>query len=87
MEKLRELQSPHLEVQARDLQAAQVALTRAGLAVKASKSALLLTEARAIDAPDEVATILVQAGSPPTRLTVEREDLEGHFLRLTGEHP
>jgi ABC-2 type transport system ATP-binding protein len=86
-EKLRELRSPHLEVQARDLGAAQAVLTRAGFDVKAAHSALLLTQARAMDGPDEVATILVQAGTPPTRLTVEQEDLEGHFLRLTGEHP
>ncbi len=86
-ERLRELRSPHLEVQARDLQAAQTALTQAGLAVTATQGALHLAEAHAMDAPDEVATILVQAGSPPTRLAVEQEDLEGHFLRLTGEHP
>ena len=86
-EKLWELRSPHLEVQARDLGAAQTVLTRAGFDVKAAHSVLLLTQARAMDAPDEVATILVQAGTPPTRLTVEQEDLEAHFLRLTGEHP
>jgi hypothetical protein len=26
----------------------------------------------------------VNAGTPPTRLTVEQEDLEQHFLRLTS---
>jgi ABC-2 type transport system ATP-binding protein len=86
-EKLRALRSPRLEVQARDLGAAQTVLTQAGFAVKATQSALLLTQARALDKPDEVATILVRAGMPPTRLAVEQEDLEGHFLRLTGEHP
>jgi hypothetical protein len=28
---------------------------------------------------------LVKAGTPPARLAVEQEDLEGYFLRLTGE--
>lgn len=86
-EQLGELRLPRLEVQARELQAAQTVLIRAGFDVTATQSALLLTQARAIDRPDEVATILAQAGTPPTRLTIEQEDLEGHFLRLTGEHP
>jgi ABC-2 type transport system ATP-binding protein len=84
-EKLEELRSRRLEIKARNLEAAQSALTQAGFAVKASEGAILLNEARAIDAPDEVATLLVNAGTPPTRLAVEQEDLEEHFLRLTGE--
>jgi hypothetical protein len=32
-----------------------------------------------------VATILVHAGTPPIGLAVEQENLEDHFLRLTGE--
>jgi hypothetical protein len=28
--------------------------------------------------------VLVAAGTPPIRLAVEQEDLEQHFLRLTG---
>jgi ABC-2 type transport system ATP-binding protein len=44
-----------------------------------------LREARAINAPDEVATLLVNAGTPPVRLAVEQENLEDYFLRLTGE--
>jgi ABC-2 type transport system ATP-binding protein len=85
-EKVAELRSPRLEVEARDLQAAQSALTQAGYAVTATSGALLLNQARATAEPDQVATILVRAGTPPTRLAVEQEDLEGHFLRLTGEH-
>jgi hypothetical protein len=27
---------------------------------------------------------MVEAGTPPTRLGVEQENLEEHFLRLTG---
>ena len=84
-EKLEELRSQRLEIKARNLEAAQSALAQAGFAVKASESTIVLNEARAIDAPDEVATILVNAGTPPTRLAVEQEDLEDYFLRLTGE--
>ncbi len=46
-----------------------------------------MTEDRAVRSPDTVATLLVQAGCPPTRLVVEQEDLETYFLRIVGfEH-
>ena len=34
--------------------------------------------------PDKVATLLVEAGCPPTRLVVEQGDLESYFLELVG---
>jgi ABC-2 type transport system ATP-binding protein len=85
-QRLAELRLPRLMVQARDLGAAQTALAQAGFAVKVVQGALILEQARAVNAPEEAATVLVRAGTPPTRLAVEREDLEDHFLRLTGEH-
>ncbi len=36
---------------------------------------------RAINHPEEIATMLVHAGLPPTLLKVEEEDLESYFLR------
>ena len=79
------LRSRRLEIRTRDLEAAQSVLAQAGFLVKANEQTILLYEARAVDAPDEVATLLVNAGTPPTKLSVEQEDLEDHFLRLTGE--
>jgi ABC-2 type transport system ATP-binding protein len=38
----------------------------------------------AIDKPDNIATLLVNAGCPPTLLKVEEEDLESYFLRTIG---
>ena len=84
-EKLEELRSKRLEIKAHNLDAAQSALAQAGFAVKTSNSTLFLSDARAIHAPDEVATLLVHAGTPPIRLAVVQEDLEAYFLRLTGE--
>jgi len=81
---MEELRSRRLEIQARDLEAAQRALVQVGFAAKAGDNALVLKEERAIAAPDEVATLLVNAGTPPSRLVVEQEDLEAYFLRLTG---
>lgn len=45
---------------------------------------LTLNEPGAVDRPDEIATLLVQAGCPPTRLQVETEELETYFLRRVG---
>jgi ABC-2 type transport system ATP-binding protein len=87
LEQLRSLRSQRLEIRARDLAEAAKALRRAGLAVKETDGTLILNEPRAIQAPDEIAAILVNAGAPPTRLAVEQEDLEEYFLRLTGGIP
>ena len=64
------------------LQAAGYAVTGLG-----DGGGFSLSDARAVAAPDEVARLLVAAGTPPTRLAVEQEDLEQHFLRLTGDTP
>jgi ABC-2 type transport system ATP-binding protein len=80
---LEALRSQHLEVRVRDLEGARRALAQADYDVQVGDGALLLHEARALDAPDAVATLLVRAGAPPLRLAVEHEDLESHFLRLT----
>ncbi len=84
-EKMEELRSRRLEIKARDLDSARNALVHAGFAVKDGEGALFLTDARALEAPEEVAALLVRAGAPPTKLSVEQEDLEAYFLRLTGE--
>jgi len=84
---LEELRSQRLEIKAHDLEAAQSALTKGGYVVKRNENAIILSEPRAIQAPEEVAAFLVKAGTPPTRLAIEQEDLEQYFLRLTGEKP
>jgi ABC-2 type transport system ATP-binding protein len=83
--KLEELRSPRLEIKARDLEAAKSTLANAGFTVRVSEGTIVLNEPRAINAPENVAALLVSAGTPPTRLAVEQEELEDHFLRLTGE--
>ena len=84
-EKMEVLRSRRLVVEARQTAAAQSALEGAGYSVKAENGGLFITDTRALEAPDEVATLLVRAGAPPTKLVVEQEDLEAYFLRLTGE--
>jgi ABC-2 type transport system ATP-binding protein len=86
---LEERRSLRLEVGARDLEAAGRVLAGAGYAatMRADEGKIVLSDARAVEAPEKVASILVNAGTPPIRLAVEHEDLEDHFLRLTGVEP
>lgn len=81
---LESLRARRLAVTARDQEKARTVLAGAGFEVKTADGVLLLHEARAVDAPDDVATLLVNAGAAPTRLAVEQENLEDYFLRLTG---
>ncbi len=84
--KLEQLRSKRLEIKTRDNKTAFEVLTRAGYAIAARNGHLFTNEKRAIEAPDAIATLLVNAGMAPTRLAVEQENLEEHFLRLTGVH-
>ena len=74
-----------LLVRARDPRAALLALSAAGHAAALLPGGdLEITTPSALERPEEIATALVAAGSPPTRLHVEEEDLEQYFLRLVG---
>lgn len=84
---LEALRARRLEVQALDLDRARAALTQAGYVVETEADRLRLTGGEAVTHPEAVATVLVRAGQPPTRLAVEQDDLEAHFLRLTGGQP
>jgi ABC-2 type transport system ATP-binding protein len=76
-----------LVVQARDLAGAGEALRAAGYLPRPGDGGFVLTEPRAVERPDDVARAMVEGGHPPTRLAVAREDLEAHFLHLTGSDP
>jgi ABC-2 type transport system ATP-binding protein len=78
-----------LEIGARDLVGAERALRAAGLSpeLRASEGradCLELRDAGALESPDDIARLLVAAGTPPTHLALARESLEDHFIRLTG---
>ncbi|MEJ7655227.1 MAG: ABC transporter ATP-binding protein [Chloroflexia bacterium] len=75
-----------LVVDARDRLAARTTLATAGFVVDVcADGAVELTEEHAITYPDDIARLLVEAGVPPIRLSVEQEDLETHFLQLVGD--
>ncbi|HET9457628.1 MAG TPA: ABC transporter ATP-binding protein [Candidatus Limnocylindrales bacterium] len=78
-----------LEVGARDIGAAERALQASGRSptvreVDGAESRLELRDALSLEAPEEIAALLVAAGVPPTHLAVARESLEEHFMRLTS---
>lgn len=82
--KLESLRTKRLEIRARNLEAAQLCLRSAGYKFDVLDDMLILKDAHSIEHADDLARILVNAGVPPTRLAVEQENLEDHFLRLTG---
>ncbi|WIY00374.1 ABC transporter ATP-binding protein [Amycolatopsis mongoliensis] len=76
---------PRLTVLVRDRDAAAAALHAAGHPVsRTGDNGLELEDERAVGRPEEIATLLVTAGCPPSRLAVERDDLETCFLRLVS---
>ena len=82
--KLEKLRAKRLEVQARNLEAAQASLQRAGYKLTIRDETIVLDHEQAIEHPDDIARILVNAGAPPTRLAVEQQNLEEHFMEITG---
>lgn len=77
-----------LIVNARDREAARSTLIQDGYSVDLTDNGNLEVSGNdSIDRPERVASILVHAGSPPTLLKVEEEDLESYFLRTIGEPP
>jgi ABC-2 type transport system ATP-binding protein len=74
-----------LLIRAADVAAAQHVLAGAGHPGQLLPDSLLeIRQPSAIEHPDRIATLLVQAGNAPTQLFVEEEELEPYFLRLVG---
>ncbi|MGW6502028.1 ABC transporter ATP-binding protein [Nonomuraea angiospora] len=76
----------HLRLTTRDDATARTVLHAHGYhPAPAAPGGLLLTDERALARPDQVATVLVHGGVPPTELHLEEEDLETYFLRTIGQ--
>jgi ABC-2 type transport system ATP-binding protein len=85
MEELERNRRRRLLIRTSNTEAAHQTLTSAGHpAAVLEDGTLELKAASAIDHPDEVNSLLVMAGTPPTHLAMEEEDLEQYFLRLIG---
>ena len=85
LEELKRFSSGQLRVRTRQPAAALTVLNNAGLSAGMTPDGVIeMTDPAAIEKPDEIATLLVQAGHAPTMLYLEQEDLEQYFLRLVG---
>ncbi len=75
-----------LTVGTRDNQRASSVLMNNGYAVSTDGGGVMsLEERKAIETPENIASLLVNAGCPPVMLKVEEEDLESYFLRVIGQ--
>ncbi|HUE98454.1 MAG TPA: hypothetical protein VMN99_04315 [Anaerolineales bacterium] len=83
-EALEKLRSKRLEIKARDLETAQICLQGAGYKFTLTDETIIIEDEHAIEHPDHIAQIMVDAGTPPMRLAIEQQNLEDHFLQLTG---
>ena len=90
---LQELSSDELErnrrrrllLRAREVEPAQRALIAAGQPAEILQDgAIELRNDSAVERPDDINRLLVEAGTSPTQLVVEEEELEQYFLRLVG---
>lgn len=84
-DQLEHLLHKRLVVDAHDKKSVQTKLVEEGYSVNTTKEGLLeITDKKGTEHPDNIATILVNAGLPPTLLKIEEEDLESYFLRIIG---
>jgi ABC-2 type transport system ATP-binding protein len=82
---LAEAEQQRLVVDVHDIGAAQAAVGKAGIAARLEgKNSLVITDKSAMQHPEKLATFLVEAGCPPSRLVIEQKDLESYFLELVG---
>jgi ABC-2 type transport system ATP-binding protein len=74
-----------LLLRARDVESAQRVLVAAGQPAEILEDGTIeLNNAFSVERPDEINSLLVKAGTPPTQLMVEEEELEQYFIRLVG---
>ena len=74
-----------LLLKVREVETAQRALMAAGQPAKVlPDGSIELKSAESVERPDDINCLLVRAGTPPTQLMVEEEELEHYFLRLVG---
>jgi ABC-2 type transport system ATP-binding protein len=74
-----------LLLRARDVESAQQALVAAGQPAEILPDGTIeLKNASSVERPDDISCLLVNAGTPPTHLVIDEEELEEYFLRLVG---
>jgi ABC-2 type transport system ATP-binding protein len=85
MDELERNRRRRLVLRVRDVASAHRTLLVAGQPAEILQDgALELKNASSVERPDDINCLLVKAGTPPTQLVVEEEELEQYFLRLVG---
>lgn len=82
--KLEEFRAKRLEIKVHDLEKAHALLIQENYSAVINAGSILVSDLRATEAPDEIARLLVREDMPPMRLAVEQQNLEDHFMQLTG---
>jgi ABC-2 type transport system ATP-binding protein len=84
-DKLTQFRMQQLEVETRNAALALQTLQAAGYVVSPNgHDSIYLTDQRAIDRPEDIAVLLVNANVPPVKLGLKQQTLEEHFMHLTG---
>ena len=74
-----------LLLRTRDIESAHRTLTNAERQSKILQNGTIeLKDSSSVEHPEDINTLLVNAGMPPTQLMIEEEELEQYFLRLVG---
>jgi ABC-2 type transport system ATP-binding protein len=85
MDELEQNRRRRLLLRVREVEPAQRALLTAGQPAEILQDGTIeLKNPASIEHPDDINCLLVKAGTPPTQLVVEEEELEQYFLRLVG---
>lgn len=83
MESLEKLRRKCLQVSSRDPEKTAGILKEKGYSIERSNGKILeIQDKRAREHPEDIASLLVVSGCPPTLLKVEEEDLESYFLKI-----
>jgi ABC-2 type transport system ATP-binding protein len=74
-----------LLIDARDTKSAHSILIQSNYTLSETKDGIIeILDEAAVSNPEAIATLMVNAGCPPTLLQVKEEDLESYFLRTIG---
>ncbi|HMU92009.1 MAG TPA: ATP-binding cassette domain-containing protein [Anaerolineales bacterium] len=82
--KLEQFRARRLKIKVRDFARAHAVLTRENYSATITEDSIFVSDTRALETPEKIACLLVNADTPPTHLAVEQQNLEEHFMQLTG---
>jgi ABC-2 type transport system ATP-binding protein len=74
-------------IKASNIQAAYKTISNAGYCqLELTKNSITIKDEKALKQPEEIATLLVNNGNPPSELAIQEENLESYFLRTIKEN-